>query len=89
MRDVVRAVTGTDPSYQHTPMATHILRRMHIIVAGTHTNTHTGRMRTPTRVPMCAHAAMLIPRARTPIHHRAIMELGLLSRCLSRPSCSL
>jgi hypothetical protein len=88
MRDVVRAVMGTDANH-HTPMAVHMSRRMHIIVAGSHTNTLTGRTRAPTRVPMCARAAMLIPRAPTPIHHRATMDRGLRTRCLNHRSCNL
>jgi hypothetical protein len=62
---------------------------MHIIVAGTHANTPTGRMRTLTPVPMYGHAAMSIPRAPKPIHHRATMELGLHLWRLTRHSCIL
>ena len=88
MRDVVRAVMGTD-TYHHMPMAAHMSRRMHIIAAGLCTNTHMGRTRAHTRVPMCARAAMLIPRAPTPIHHRATMDLGLRTQCLNHRLCNL
>jgi hypothetical protein len=84
MQDAVLAMTDTNASHHHTPMVMHLPRRMHIIVAVTHTNIHTGRTPAPTHVPMCAHAAMPIPLAPTPIHYRTTIELGLLTWRLTR-----
>ena len=94
MRDVVRAVMGTD-TYHHMPMAAHMSRCMHIIAAGSCTNTHKGRMRAHTRDPCalaqpCSSPALPHPSTTEPpwiwvsAHGASITAYAIYDGCIGR-----